>query len=86
MTLSASSLGCWDEDEFRAVFVLHYAGIVRLLVRLLGELSDAEEVVNDAFWRTRLQDAAQDDDNLEVACTSPCEKGARCEVLAGTVS
>jgi len=44
-----SSSEHWDETEFRAVFLQHYARIVAILVRLLGDLSHSEEVANDAF-------------------------------------
>lgn len=51
MTLSQNSAEHWDEADFRAVFVQHYARIVAILIRLLGDRSQAEEVANDAFWR-----------------------------------
>jgi RNA polymerase sigma-70 factor, ECF subfamily len=54
----------WDEAEFRAVFLQHYARIVAILMRLLGEGSRAEEVANDAFWRLYRQPALRVDGNL----------------------
>jgi RNA polymerase sigma factor (sigma-70 family) len=51
MTARESPSQHWDEAEFRAVFLQHYPRIVTILVRLLGNLSHAEEVANDAFWR-----------------------------------
>jgi hypothetical protein len=49
MTLRESSSKHWDEADFRVVFLQHYARIVAILVRLLGDRSPAEEVANDAF-------------------------------------
>ena len=51
MTVRESSSEHWDEAEFRAVFLQHYTRIVAILVRLLGDVSYAEEVANDALWR-----------------------------------
>jgi RNA polymerase sigma-70 factor, ECF subfamily len=64
MTLRASSSEHWDEADFRAVFLQHYARIVSILVRLLGDRSRAEEVANDAFWRLYRQPALQVDGNV----------------------
>lgn len=64
MTVRENSSEHWDEAEFRAVFLQHYARIVAILVRLLGDLSHAEEVANDAFWRLHLQPALQIDGNV----------------------
>ena len=52
MTIRKSSPEHWDEAEFRAVFLQHYARIVVILVRLLGDRSHAEEVASDA-WEGR---------------------------------
>ncbi len=41
MTVRESSSEHWDETEFRAVFLQHYARIVAILMRLLGDLSHA---------------------------------------------
>ncbi|MGE5206354.1 MAG: sigma-70 family RNA polymerase sigma factor [Chlamydiota bacterium] len=41
----------WPEPEFEAVFLEHYARIVSVLLRLLGERTRAEELANDVFWR-----------------------------------
>ena len=41
----------WPEAEFEAVFLEHYARIVSVLLRLLGERTRAEELANDVFWR-----------------------------------
>ena len=54
----------WDEAEFRAVFLQHYARIVAILMRLFGDRSRAEEVANDAFWRLYRQPALRVDGNL----------------------
>ena len=44
MTPRESSPEHWDEADFRVVFLHHYARIVAILARLLGERSSAEEV------------------------------------------
>lgn len=64
MTVRESSSEHWDEAEFRAVFLQHYARIVKILVRLLGDFSYAEEVANDALWRLYRQPALQMDGNV----------------------
>lgn len=64
MTVRESSSEHWDEAEFRAVFLRHYARIVAILVRLLGDLSHSEEVASDAFWRLYRQPALQVDGNV----------------------
>jgi RNA polymerase sigma-70 factor (ECF subfamily) len=64
MTVRESSSEHWDEAEFRAVFLQHYARIVAILVRLLGDLSHSEEVANDAFWRLYRNPALQVDGNV----------------------
>ena len=64
MTLRESSSESWDEADFRVVFFQHYARIVGILVRLLGERSPAEEVANDAFWRLYRQPSLQIDGNV----------------------
>jgi RNA polymerase sigma factor (sigma-70 family) len=64
MTVQESSSEHWDEAEFRAVFLQHYARIVVILVRLLGDRSHAEEVANDALWRLYRKPALQVDGNV----------------------
>jgi RNA polymerase sigma factor (sigma-70 family) len=64
MTLHESSSEHWSEAGFRAVFLQHYARIVALMVRLLGDRSHAEEVANDAFWRLYRQPALPIDSNV----------------------
>jgi RNA polymerase sigma factor (sigma-70 family) len=64
MTLRESSSKHWDEADFRVVFLQHYARIVSILVRLLGDRSPAEEVANDAFWRLYRQPSLQIDGNV----------------------
>lgn len=64
MALRESSSDHWDEAGFRAVFLQHYARIVSLLLRLLGDREHAEEVANDAFWRLYRQPALQVDGNV----------------------
>jgi DNA-directed RNA polymerase specialized sigma24 family protein len=64
MTLRQISSEHWSEADFRAVFLQHYARIVAILARLLGDRSDAEEVANDALWRLYRQPALQFDGNV----------------------
>lgn len=64
MTVQESSSEHWDEAEFRAVFLQHYARIVVILVRLLGDRSYAEEVATDALWRLYRKPALQVDGNV----------------------
>jgi RNA polymerase sigma factor (sigma-70 family) len=64
MTLRESSSKHWHEADFRVVFLQHYARIVAILVRLLGDRSPAEEVANDAFWRLYRQPALQIEGNV----------------------
>ncbi len=51
MALRDSSSQRWDEADFRTVFLRHYARIVAVLMRILGDRSHAEELANDAMWR-----------------------------------
>jgi RNA polymerase sigma factor (sigma-70 family) len=60
MKVRESSSEHWDEAEFRAVFLQHYARIVAVLMRLLGDLSHAEEVASDALWRLYRQPTLHD--------------------------
>ena len=64
MTVRDRSSEHWDEAGFRAAFLQHYARIVAILVRLLGDRSHAEEVANDTFWRLYRQPALQVDGNV----------------------
>jgi RNA polymerase sigma-70 factor, ECF subfamily len=64
MTVSESSSEGWNEAEFRAVFLQHYARIVGILMRLLGDRSHAEEVASDAFWRLYRQPALEVEGNV----------------------
>ena len=64
MTFGDNSLEHWDESEFRVVFLRHYARIVTVLLRLIGDLPHAEEIANDAFWRLYRQPALQGEDNV----------------------
>jgi len=64
MTLGDRSLERWDEAEFRALFLHHYARITGILVRLLGDRSRAEELASDALWRLYHQPALQADGNV----------------------
>ena len=64
MATHENSSGHWGEADFRGVFLQHYARIVGILMRLLGDRSHAEEVANDAFWRLYRQPALQIDGNV----------------------
>ena len=64
MVLRESSVKHWDEADFRAIFQRHYARIVNILVRLLGDRAHADDVANDVFWRLYCQPALQADGNL----------------------
>ena len=64
MALDESSSEHWEESRFRSVFSEHYVRMVRILVRLLGDTSRAEEVAGEAFWRLYLQPALQANGNL----------------------
>ena len=64
MSLRKSSPEHWDEADFRSVFLQHYARIVDVLVRLLGDRPHAEDVANDAFWRLYRQPALRTHGNV----------------------
>jgi len=64
MVLRESSAEHWDEADFRAVFQQHYARIVNILARFLGDRGHADEVANDVFWRLYRQPALQTDGNV----------------------
>lgn len=64
MALKESPLEHWEENRFRAVFMQHYARIVDILTRVLGDRSNAEDVANDAFWRLYRQPALQAESNV----------------------
>ena len=64
MALRESSAEHWDEADFRAIFQQHYARIVNILVRLLGDRAHADELANDAFWRLYRQPTLQTDGNV----------------------
>jgi len=64
MVLRESSPEHWDEADFREIFQQHYARIVGILVRLLGDRGHADEIANDAFWRLYRQPILQTDGNV----------------------
>ena len=64
MVLKESSPEHWDEADFREIFLQHYARIVDILVRLLGDRGHADEIANDAFWRLYRQPTLQTDGNV----------------------
>ena len=41
----------WDEAEFEHLYLAHYEGLARLLVRLLGSAEEAEDVAQESFLR-----------------------------------
>jgi RNA polymerase sigma factor (sigma-70 family) len=45
----------WPDAEFKQIFLENYSRIVRVLMRLLGDPTRAEEVANDVFWRLHQQ-------------------------------
>ena len=47
----------WPDAEFKQIFLENYSRIVRVLTRLLGDPTRAEEVANDVFWRLHQQPA-----------------------------
>ena len=64
MAVRESSSDHWDEADFRAVFLQHYARIVAILVRLLGDRVHAEEVASDALWRLYCRPVLQVNGNV----------------------
>jgi RNA polymerase sigma-70 factor, ECF subfamily len=97
MTLSERSSERWNEAEFRAVFLQHYARIVGILMRLLGDRSPAEEVASDAFWRLYRQPALAVDGkvggwlyrtatNLGIDALRASSRRRQYEEAAGTLS
>lgn len=47
----AAASEVWPEELFAALFHQHYSRLVAALARMLGERSQAEEIVGDAFWK-----------------------------------
>ncbi|HEX5483413.1 MAG TPA: sigma-70 family RNA polymerase sigma factor, partial [Terriglobia bacterium] len=41
----------WSESEFSSVFRNHYARVVGVLCRIVGDRTQAEELANEVFWR-----------------------------------
>jgi len=41
----------WDKAEFEALFLAHYEGIYRLLLRMLGSAEEAEDLAQETFLR-----------------------------------
>lgn len=41
----------WSTEAFEAVFLDHYARVIGVLMRLLGDRTRAEELANDVFWK-----------------------------------
>ena len=64
MTVRETSPEHWEEADFRAVFLQHYARMVGILERLLGDRQQAEEIANDAFWRLFRQPSLQAGGNV----------------------
>lgn len=51
MTEGSTSKPTWGECAFEELFLEHYARIVAVLFRLLGDRAQAEELANDVFWK-----------------------------------
>ncbi|HUX67637.1 MAG TPA: sigma-70 family RNA polymerase sigma factor [Terriglobales bacterium] len=51
----------WREAAFAAVFRQHYARLVGMVVRVVGERALAEEIADDAFWKLYQRPALQSD-------------------------
>ena len=64
MSLRQSSSEYWQEAEFRGVFLQHYERMVAILVRLVGDRSQAEELTSDAFWRLYHEPRLQSEGNV----------------------
>ena len=41
----------WTESEFERIFLQHYARVVAVLFRLVGDRAQAEELAGDVFWK-----------------------------------
>src|SRR5579875_2179854 len=55
----------WSEASFQQIFLEHYASIVGLLHRLMGDRTRAEELTLEAFWRLyRQRPLAEQDGNI----------------------
>ncbi len=50
-TAAAEDDGGWPEAEFAAVFQQHYARVVGVAARLVGDRGAAEEIADDTFWK-----------------------------------
>ena len=51
----------WRDDAFAAVFRQHYARLVGMVARVVGERAQAEEIADDAFWKLYQRPALQND-------------------------
>ncbi len=47
---SAGETG-WDAAAFEQIFLEHFSRVVAVLRRLIGDLSQAEELANEVFWK-----------------------------------
>ena len=41
----------WDQSEFEQTFLTHFARVVSVINRLVGERARAEELASEAFWK-----------------------------------
>jgi RNA polymerase sigma-70 factor (ECF subfamily) len=41
----------WDEAAFESLFLEHYARVVAVLMRVVGDRAEAEELADDVFWK-----------------------------------
>ena len=64
MSLRHSSSEHWLEANFRGVFLENYERIVAILVRLVGDRSQAEELTSDAFCRLYHEPRLQSEGNV----------------------
>lgn len=59
--LRESAAGCDMRvvaSEFEAIFLEHYPRVLRVLLRVVGNRSQAEELANEVFWRLSRQPAS----------------------------
>lgn len=60
---AAVRLDAWPEAVFAELFQQHYARLVGVAARLVGERAQAEEIADDAFWKLFHQPRLQADGN-----------------------
>src|SRR3989440_10006936 len=50
-TESFSTQTAWSEAAFETLFLQHYARVVAVLFRVIGDRARAEELADDVFWK-----------------------------------